>query len=484
MSFDDAHRRDTKTKEQDDELPFALMEQSSNACQASSNKKDSSDDDRNRKDWGSTGSSSMPPPGLASSIMSHTDGESQSSSPASSSLLQSHTSMRFLDTAASLLSGAWLGSGLQESRSEWENRSRRMMEESSSLQSIVLSDRPTSNTALSSYNNQDSEVGFSQLLEQASDHPPPINNNSQQRLPVLLEDQSFVSIEQSRASLTVNDTRQRRRPGHETTAPSQPHYIESGGLAETIIPVGPESSIHRSEDRRLASLAGAFGSRTGDQSFVVSVELSPSVCTVQEVMDILGNPDMLPLWCDSIRDCVITQSSEGPRDGTSFRNSGDRQYEGEWIEASCSKLLPPSETSCLYRTSQSLASALGFSNFGRIHMFVERQRGQVGITMGPFPGSIELSHRISVFTNPRNDKVKIVDTVSMQRDMNDGMAFCGLWEALENMFLPKVEDYLDQCLSSMARLRFLAENGEQASMYVEARSQEWSSQAGTPLLRC
>jgi hypothetical protein len=92
-------------------------------------------------------------------------------------------------------------------------------------------------------------------------------------------------------------------------------------------------------------------------------------------------------------------------------------------------------------------------------MLVERPRGQVGLTIGPFPGKIEASHKIHV-TKMQTGLIRIKDTVRLQRDTNVDLSFCGVFECIEKCFLPSTDDYIDQVLSSMARLRFLVENGE------------------------
>ena len=127
-----------------------------------------------------------------------------------------------------------------------------------------------------------------------------------------------------------------------------------------------------------------------------------------------------------------------------------------------------------------MSAALGFPCYGKITMFVERQRGQVGLTIGPFPGQIEVSHKLKIQA-PTTDaksqhqqhlsRIRIVDEVRVQKDTDDdeSVSFCGIFDALEKLLLPTVEDYMDQVLSSMARLRFLVENGER-SVYVEASS--------------
>jgi hypothetical protein len=223
------------------------------------------------------------------------------------------------------------------------------------------------------------------------------------------------------------------------------------------------------DERRLASLAGATASLTGDYSFEVSVDVT---ATVTDVMDVVGNPDLLRLWCDPVSNSlVITSSSEGARNAANLRSREEgREYEGEWIEATTSRLIPPTNTSCLYSTSAALSRTLGFPSYGKIAMFVERQRGQVSLTLGRFAGGMEVSHRLTVSQlSSGGNKVRVVDDARVRKADSEASC-CGMLEWLETCLLPTAEDYMDQVLSSMARLRFLVENGE--ASFVTGRNGE------------
>jgi hypothetical protein len=118
-------------------------------------------------------------------------------------------------------------------------------------------------------------------------------------------------------------------------------------------------------------------------------------------------------------------------------------------------------------------------------MFVERQRGRVGLTVGPFCGGIEVSHNLKILSEEDGGKIRIVDDVKLRRlgsDENDESHFCGVMDILEKCYLPRLDDFMDQVLSSMARLRFLVEKGEEHSVYVEASGDDTT--ACTPLLMC
>jgi hypothetical protein len=380
-----------------------------------------------------------PPPALTASFISNgsrstLDTSATQSELASSSLSQANS--HFLDAAASLLDP---NSSLLVGGSSFLPSYNRAIPWSDTTTSTFSEHQP----AFSEHRPAtEQSVAFSQLLQEADDtqaRPPP------PRLPVLPEEASLGSMNRF--------------------SQKSDHFFSFHDASESIIPAcSPTESLHRSESRRMASLAGATASRTGETSFQVSVDIA-TTCSIQDVMDIVGNPDLLKMWCDPVPDLVITRSSEGARtEANRQQPQSDREYEGEWVEATTAQLVAPPNTSCVYRTSRGVSSLLGFPTYGRITMFVERQRGQVGLTIGPFPGNMEVLHKIRI-QQLANRKIRIVDDARIQRDMGEPeVSLCGLMEVVERCLLPAVDDYMDQVLSSMARLRFLVENGE-TSMY-------------------
>jgi hypothetical protein len=249
----------------------------------------------------------------------------------------------------------------------------------------------------------------------------------------------------------------------------------------------------------MASLAGATSTTTGANSFTVAVDIAATgTNAARDVMDILGNPDLLKLWCDPIHALVITKSSEGAQNAANRgnlqqqqqqnqyeRQTSDREYEGEWIEATTPALEAP-KAGYMQRASDTLAFYLGFPTYGKVTMFVERQRGRVGLTVGPFTGGIEVSHNLKILSEEDGSgKIRIVDDVKLRRlgsSDDDEPHFCGVLNILEKCYLSSLDDFMDQVLSSMARLRFLVERGEN-SIYVEA-SGDGFTEACTPLLTC
>jgi hypothetical protein len=81
--------------------------------------------------------------------------------------------------------------------------------------------------------------------------------------------------------------------------------------------------------------------------------------------------------------------------------------------------------------------------------------------MAPFPGGIEVLYKIRVEAIA-GGRVRIVNDVALRRasfeDSYDSLSFCGLWDLVEKCLLPTMDNYMDQVLSSTARLRFLVEN--------------------------
>jgi hypothetical protein len=219
------------------------------------------------------------------------------------------------------------------------------------------------------------------------------------------------------------------------------------------------------QERSMAALAGVTAVTTGRDAFVVSVRVCPSAAEgISSVLDVLGNPELLPLWCgalDEFQHLVIVRRSED-RDA-----NPNRAYEGEWVEATAPLVVPPN-TGFVVRWTTALKSALGATNYGQISLFVERLVGRVSLTLGPFPGNVHVYHRLKVSVGENaSDRILIEDAVRIGRGDDDGAGdsdYCGL---LDHCFLPTVQDYMDQVMVSLAQLRFLLEQGEQ-SLYASA----------------
>jgi len=220
-----------------------------------------------------------------------------------------------------------------------------------------------------------------------------------------------------------------------------------------------------------------------DESFEVSVLLGgSSPCTVDDVMDVISNADLLSLWCDPIETLIVISNSsdDSPMavnvntNANAARMSPDRtdpesvrEYEGEWIEATTSVLESPSTSlSFIFNAGQRLLESLGFASYGRITMFVERRRGHVGLTIGPFHGGIHASHTIHVSEDTNNSgSIRIVDRVRLTRDEEvlPLIGFLGygvVGSCLSHCLLPSIVGYVDQVTTSMARLLLLLEDND------------------------
>jgi hypothetical protein len=220
-----------------------------------------------------------------------------------------------------------------------------------------------------------------------------------------------------------------------------------------------------------------------DESFEVSVLLGgSSPCTVDDVMDVISNADLLSLWCDPIETLIVISNSsdDSPMavnvnsNANAARMSPDRtnpesvrEYEGEWIEATTSVLESPSTSlSFIFNAGQRLLESLGFASYGRITMFVERRRGHVGLTIGPFHGGIHASHTIHVSEDTDSSgSIRIVDRVRLTRDEEvlPLISFVGygvVGSCLSHCLLPSIVGYVDQVTTSMARLLLLLENND------------------------
>ncbi len=153
------------------------------------------------------------------------------------------------------------------------------------------------------------------------------------------------------------------------------------------------------------------------------------------------------------------------------------QYDGEWIEATTCDLVSPSGHggASLFDTLRTFWNCLGFPSYAKITMFVERLRGQVGLTVGPFPGGITCSHTFTVMQNEQNEMnaVTVMDTVRISvdddEDVSQSLYLCGACSmAIKKCFLPTMKGYMDQSSSSLSRLRVLVEHGETGYCIIEA----------------
>jgi hypothetical protein len=513
---------DESTSEHEDELPFALSVDPT----LQPNARDVQDCRHLqvlvRSALTSSTSQTTQPPDLESSLLSNpTDGESQASAASGGDSFMAGNASFFknsqlIDAAASMFHPA---SSLLNISLAGSHDFRATTDPNFSLTFQNPAAAPANGAPNSS---------FSTLLLAADDrhadagryahHHGDSSSVSRSRLSALQEEQGQSTASASASTSYIKASRTPRSldesvdlmyssenyPRQDRSFPSH-HQSRDHPGSQTIVPAAHAASSHsmgsprmfRTEERRLATLAGATATRTGAASFRVSLDLSPSCSSVRDVMDVVGNPDLLVLWCDPVTDLVVTRSSEGARDhslsgrnptivtgpnslhshhasqsdATSSSAASGREYEGEWTEATTSRLMSPPNTSCVYSTSRAVSAALGFPSFGKLVMFVERSRGQVSLTVGPFPGRIEILYKIRV-DSVAGGRIRIAFDVALRpaasSDSYERVCMCGIWDWVEKCLLPSTDDYMDQTLRSAAMLRFLVENGEGRTMADES----------------
>mmetsp|Transcript_7153 Transcript_7153/g.17439 ORF Transcript_7153/g.17439 Transcript_7153/m.17439 type:complete len:591 (+) Transcript_7153:226-1998(+) len=394
-----------------------------------------------------------------------------------------------------------------------------------------------------------SSMGFSELMEAADDsnielekcRPATLlsNHRSSHKLPPLLENQevesgALISAENQEVehSILISPA-----PAHESTSTMLPSSRGGRGekwwhmqlfdpcshnanlelkrpLLNTILGTKSDNEAHETPhitrllssdtfqdhymNLELKRVSESVQIKIEDEdSFEVSLLLqNNTLCTVDDVMDVISNTDLLNLWCNPIENIIVTSSSnEVPysamnSDGKKINvecglhgssNIGDdvsniREYEAEWIEATTSSLESPSSTAgFILNAGHCALKSLGCASYGRITMFIERRHARVGLTIGPFHGGIHASHSIFVSLEDRNSdsrRIRIVDRVRLTRGNEEifagGILGCTTGSCLSHFFSPSIDRYVDQVTLSMARLRILLENRE--SVRSESRS--------------
>mmetsp|Transcript_11524 Transcript_11524/g.27066 ORF Transcript_11524/g.27066 Transcript_11524/m.27066 type:complete len:580 (-) Transcript_11524:45-1784(-) len=225
-----------------------------------------------------------------------------------------------------------------------------------------------------------------------------------------------------------------------------------------------------------------------DDSFEVSLFLTEnSRCTVDDVIEVISNTELLSLWCDPVGTLIVTSNSNiNSSSNTTVderrskmgqsTSSGDsrertREYEGEWIEATTSALESPSGTfTSILGLGQSVLESLGCASYGRVTIFTERRRGHICLTIGPFHGGIYASHSIFVSSDGADNdggRIRIVDRVRLTRDDDDEETLsianffgCSVISSVSQCFFPSIVGYVGQVTTSLGRLRILLENNK------------------------
>jgi hypothetical protein len=140
------------------------------------------------------------------------------------------------------------------------------------------------------------------------------------------------------------------------------------------------------------------------------------------------------------------------------------QYDGEWVEASTSTLVSPTKGGYVVSSLQSLRAYMGFPSWGKISMFLERQRGQVSLSIGPFAGGLTAFHRLEV--TDYQGVTSITDRVRVGKETSSSpssVCYCGLLKAIQLCFQPNIDGHMEQAFASMNKLRVLLEHGERVN---------------------
>lgn len=346
-------------------------------------------------------------------------------------------------------------------------------------------------------------LGFSELMHKAENGGDSFALVSSPLRPVLEETLSKEESKDGDDAACIEDDR--------TSHASTPPMSNVGVCGATIVPASPspvnlpsatQHNIPTStppQQRRRRSPYRTMGpsvhtTQLSEDSFSVSTHL-PSPCSVREVVDVLANPDLLRLWCVPVKNAIITSEGVGAGGGISGAGSssgGGREYDGEWVEISTPQLVSPSSscTSYLYRGLTATKAFLGFETEGYVKMFVERNRGQVGLSVGPFMGGMVADHTITVGDNcalletsevhagsgsdlpsvaqPNNNGVVITDTVRVRKDEDlvatEGGYSCGLFGVLERYALPSISGYMTQAALSLENLCDIVCDGEACAL--------------------
>lgn len=285
------------------------------------------------------------------------------------------------------------------------------------------------------------------------------------------------------------------------TSASTPPMSNLGGGGATIVPPNEGAIDARREGQHPPAASGltfTFARRRrspyrtmgpsvqttqlSQDCFSVSTHLPPP-CSVREVLDVLANPDLLRLWCVPVKSSIITSEGGGLSGSTgSGGNDAEREYDGEWVEITTPELLSPSSScaSCLHKGVSATKAMMGFPAHGTVKMFVERNRGQVGLSVGPFMGGMVADHTITVgdncalassdhgsTSNSTSSGVVITDTVRVRKDEHadgGGGYSCGLFDALERYVLPGLSGYMTQAALSLENLCDVVCDGEACAL--------------------
>jgi len=338
---------------------------------------------------------------------------------------------------------------------------------------------PVQGLAVELANEQNPETQFtgtfSQLMREIDAHDTPMRKS---RMPVVPENESMESSSTGGTLISPPLALPARLPSSSrfldrtrwlptalsgkiahSSALSEPLIDHDDPEEEPFLAVTPSQSEVERAERDIHSILN------GDDTFGVSMDL-PMQYSVESVLNVVANPDLLRMWCDPIQSLVVTSTSDRPTSSESdeslLTRENIREYEAQWIEATTTALeLPPFGMGAIYRAGQAVLDTWGFAQYGKVVMFIERRRGQVGLTMGPFSGGVYATHHIRVCEY--EGRIRITDRVRLSRTVEASswscMLFYGILDSfmLNSCLLPSLKAYMNQVSTSMARLRILIE---------------------------
>jgi hypothetical protein len=233
---------------------------------------------------------------------------------------------------------------------------------------------------------------------------------------------------------------------------------------QTIVPPAVDEDQRMIPSRThlpLSRLAGATVRYTGLNQFRVDIEIhvTPDSTTsvVSRILQMWRDPTTLGQWCGLIPPdgTILTTHTHGTTTTeeymyTSSNENTDRlPYEGEWTQATMSANLCLPSSSCWYTCQQSLLRMFGLAEYTSIRIFAEPVRQTVSITVEPLPGGMVLTQQLTVDLISEH-KARLVNCVDLETTMGSSSTWTSFW-------YPTIQDFMEQTLTSMARLRFCVE---------------------------
>jgi hypothetical protein len=253
--------------------------------------------------------------------------------------------------------------------------------------------------------------------------------------------------------------------------------------------------------------------KLSSHSFHISVLLTTRNVSVREVMDVVSNPELLRFWDESIENLIVTDKKggaaqpdiSGPSDQEmtyqepNIEDFDDNlivppakvvetsdpamqvnqtckqrhHYDGEWIEASTSEIIPPaSHTNIVDDCVRKTRTLFGFGQYGSVTMFIERNLNQVSFTVGPFRAGISLSHKIMIYeADSDSNGIVLVDEVKVVDPLNecDRQSICSCFDNIKDVwsewFSPGIDGYINQSKNSLMNLAdlILKRSGDEIS---------------------